>query len=80
MLFQIITTRLFRVKPIQKLNPRFWIVFSPCRRLLWNGHAAILPLVELKGYAVYMNSAAYSRYLAARQPEFTQFITDLGIK
>ena len=29
---------------------------------------------------VYMNSASYSRYLAARQPEFTQFITDLGIK
>lgn len=28
---------------------------------------------------VYMNSAEYSRYLAARQPEFTRFITDLGL-
>ena len=28
---------------------------------------------------VYMNSANYSRYLAARQPEFTQFITDMGL-
>ena len=28
---------------------------------------------------VYMNSASYSRYLAARQPEFTQFITDMGL-
>jgi len=28
---------------------------------------------------VYMNSTDYSRYLAARQPEFTQFITDMGL-
>jgi putative tricarboxylic transport membrane protein len=28
---------------------------------------------------VYMNSAEYGRYLAARQPEFTKFITDLGL-
>jgi tripartite-type tricarboxylate transporter receptor subunit TctC len=28
---------------------------------------------------VYMNSANYSRYLAARQPEFTQFITEIGL-
>jgi len=28
---------------------------------------------------VYMNSANYSRYLVARQPEFTQFITDMGL-
>jgi putative tricarboxylic transport membrane protein len=28
---------------------------------------------------VYMNSAAYGRYLVARQPEFTQFINDMGL-
>jgi len=28
---------------------------------------------------VYMNGAEYGRYLAARQPEFTRFITDLGL-
>lgn len=28
---------------------------------------------------VYMNSASYGRYLAARQPEFTQFITEMGL-
>ena len=28
---------------------------------------------------VYMNGAEYGRYLAARQPEFTQFITEMGL-
>ena len=28
---------------------------------------------------VYMNGAEYGRYLAARQPEFVRFITDLGL-
>jgi putative tricarboxylic transport membrane protein len=28
---------------------------------------------------VYMNSADYARYLQARQPEFTRFITELGL-
>lgn len=28
---------------------------------------------------VFMNSASYSRYLSARQPEFTQFITEMGL-
>jgi putative tricarboxylic transport membrane protein len=28
---------------------------------------------------VYMNGADYGRYLAARQPEFTRFITELGL-
>ena len=28
---------------------------------------------------VYMNSADYARYLAARQPEFTQFIAEVGL-
>lgn len=28
---------------------------------------------------VYMGSVEYARYLAARQPEFTRFITDLGL-
>jgi len=28
---------------------------------------------------VYMNGAEYGRYLVARQPEFTRFITDLGL-
>jgi putative tricarboxylic transport membrane protein len=28
---------------------------------------------------VYMNGAEYGRYLAARQPEFTRFITELGL-
>ena len=28
---------------------------------------------------VFMNSASYGRYLAARQPEFTQFITEIGL-
>jgi putative tricarboxylic transport membrane protein len=28
---------------------------------------------------VYMGSAAYARYLTARQPEFTQFITEMGL-
>jgi len=28
---------------------------------------------------VFMNGAEYGRYLAARQPEFTQFITDMGL-
>jgi tripartite-type tricarboxylate transporter receptor subunit TctC len=28
---------------------------------------------------VYLNGAEYGRYLAARQPEFSRFITDLGL-
>jgi putative tricarboxylic transport membrane protein len=28
---------------------------------------------------VFMTSAEYGRYLAARQPEFTRFITDMGL-
>lgn len=28
---------------------------------------------------VYMNGAEYGRYRAARQPEFTRFISDLGL-
>ena len=28
---------------------------------------------------VYMNGAEYARYLAARQPEFTQFIAEVGL-
>ena len=28
---------------------------------------------------VFMNGAAYKQYLASRQPEFTQFITDMGL-
>lgn len=28
---------------------------------------------------VYMNGAEYGRYLASRQPEFTQFITEMGL-
>jgi hypothetical protein len=28
---------------------------------------------------VYMDAAEYGRYLAARQPEFTRFITELGL-
>ena len=28
---------------------------------------------------VYMDGADYGRYLAARQPEFAQFIADMGL-
>src|SRR3990172_10835248 len=51
-LLKVIPTRLFRVKPIKKLNPSRWVICPAYRGCLCGVHRAILPLVELKGYPI----------------------------
>jgi hypothetical protein len=60
-LLQVIPTRLFRVKPIKKLNPSRWVICPAYRGCLCGVHRAILPLVELKGYPIYKNSGIDKR-------------------
>jgi len=51
-LLQVFPTRQFGVKPIQKLNPSRWVIYSAYRGCLCAVHRATLPLVELRGYPI----------------------------
>ena len=60
-LLQVIPARLFRLKPIKKLNPSRWVICAAYWGCLGCVHLAILPSVELKGYPVWIYSISMIR-------------------